>query len=261
MTGPFGVRGRLSPRVDLTVGLGALGVLILVWCLVTYSGWIRPLFLPSPTGIWEGLVALHQKNWLVPALLGSLSRVLKALALVVLIGVPLGVLMGAFAPVDAALRKLVNGAKSIPTTGIVGLIVLWFSIEERAKIVFLFLGAIFYMILLVKSAIQSVDEDYVKVAYDMGATSWQLLMKILLPGALVPIWEAVVVCNGIMWTYIVLAEFINSNEENLGLGYLLNIASRTNQAGQVFGVLIVIAIISSLTDFGMQRLRRRLFKW
>jgi len=88
-----------------------------------------------------------------------------------------------------------------------------------------------------------------------------LLMKILLPGALVPIWEAVVVCNGIMWTYIVLAEFINSNEENLGLGYLLNIASRTNQAGQVFGVLIVIAIISSLTDFGMQRLRRRLFKW
>ncbi len=169
--------------------------------------------------------------------------------------------MGAFAPADAFLRKLVNGAKSIPTTGIVGLIVLWFSIEERAKIVFLFLGAVFYMIILVKDAIQDVNGDYLRVALDVGANRWQTIRRVLLPGALPRIWDAIKVCNAIMWTYIVLAEFINSNEQQLGLGYLLYIGSRTQESGKVFGTLIIIAIISSLTDFVLQLVRKRFLNW
>ena len=169
--------------------------------------------------------------------------------------------MGAFPPVDAFLRKVVNGGKSIPTTGIAGLIVLWFSVEERAKIIFLFLGSIFYMVILVKNAIKSVNEDYVRVGLDIGANRWQIMCKVLLPGALPQIWDAIAVCNGIMWTYIVLAEYINSNEENLGLGYLLNIGSHANESGQVFGALIVIALISTATDWCLQTVRRRYLNW
>ena len=85
--------------------------------------------------------------------------------------------MGTFAPVDAFLRRIINGAKSIPTTGILGLIVLWFSLEERAKILFLFLGAIFYMVIMVKNAILSVSEDYIRVALDIGANRWQMVSR------------------------------------------------------------------------------------
>src|SRR4029077_9509325 len=158
---------------------------------------------------------------------------------------------------DAFFRKIINGAKSVPTTGIVGLIVVWFSIEERAKIVFLFLGAIFYMVILVKNAVAAVPEDYVRVALDLGATRGQMIRRVLLPGALPRIWEAIAVCNGIMWTYIVLAEFINSNEQQLGLGYLLQIGSRTQDTGKVFGTLVVIAGISAGTDWFLQSIRRR----
>jgi ABC-type nitrate/sulfonate/bicarbonate transport system permease component len=150
---------------------------------------------------------------------------------------------------------------SIPTTGIVGLIVLWFSIEEKAKIVFLFLGSIFYMITLVKNAIQHVNDDYVRVALDLGANRWQTISRVLLPGALPQIWDAVVVCNGIMWTYIVLAEFINSSEDQLGLGYLLQIGSRGNSSGKVFGTLIIIAAISSASAFLFQQVRKRFLNW
>jgi ABC-type nitrate/sulfonate/bicarbonate transport system permease component len=169
--------------------------------------------------------------------------------------------MGAFPIVDAFLRKLVNGAKSIPTTGIVGLIVLWFSIEERAKTVFLFLGAIFYMIILVKNAVASVSEEYLRVATDIGADRVQTLTRVLLPASLPQIWDAIAVSNGIMWTYIVLAEFINSNEEQLGLGYLLYVGSRTQESGKVFGTLIIIGLISSLTDWALQMIRKRYFHW
>ena len=257
----FAIRGKLAPRTDFLVGLAGLVFLILIWCFVTYGGYVKPIFLPSPTGIWEGMVEFHERNWLFPAMWRSFWRVSQSLVLVTLVGVPLGALMGAFAPVDAFLRKIINGGKSVPTTGIIGLIVLWFSIEERAKIIFLFIGSIFYMTILVKSAILNVNEDYLRVARDMGATSWHQLTRVLLPAALPQIWEAIAVCNGIMWTYIVLAEFINSNEEQLGLGYLLQLGTRANDSGKVFGTLIIIALISSLTDWALQAVRKRFLNW
>ena len=124
------------------------------------------------------------------------------------------------------MRKIINGAKSVPTTGILGLVVLWFGLDEQGKIVFLFIGSIFYMIILVKNAVANVNEDYVRVAVDIGANRWQIIWRVILPGALPQIWEAIAVCNGIMWTYIVLAEYLNANEENLGLGYLLFMGGR-----------------------------------
>ena len=257
----FGVRQPLSPRVDLLIGLLGIGIVVAVWCYLTYGGHIKPLFLPTPTAMWESVKEFDSKGWLFPAMVRSIWRVMKSLALVTAIGLPIGLLMGAFAPFDALLRKLINGGKSIPTTGIAGLIVLWFSIGESAKIVFLFLGAIFYMIILVRSAVLTVNEEYVKVALDIGASKGETIWRVLLPGALPAIWDAIAVCNGIMWTYIVLAEFINSSEEQLGLGYLLNIGSRTQDSGKVFSTLIIVAIISSASDWIMQSVRRRFFNW
>lgn len=257
----FNIRGKLSPRADLAIGLLGIALLVAAWCIATYGGFVKPLFLPSPSGIWEGLTTFQQQHWLLPAIGKSFWRVLLSLLLVIIIGVPIGLLMGAFAPVDAALRKIISAGKSIPTTGIVGLIVLWFSIEERAKIVFLFLGAIFYMIILVKNAVQNVNEDFVRVALDIGASRWQMLTRVVLPAALPQIWDAIAVCSGIMWTYIVLAEFINSSEEQLGLGYLLYMGSRTQESGKVFATLLLIGMISSLTDFVLQSVRKRFLNW
>jgi NitT/TauT family transport system permease protein len=257
----IGVREHISGRSDLIIGLTGIGVFAAIWCYLTYGGFIQPVFLPSPTAMWQGLVDFEHRDWLFPAIWRSFRRVTESLFLVIIVGVPLGILMGTFTPVDAFLRKIISGAKSIPTTGVVGLIVVWFSIEERAKIVFLFIGAIFYMIILVKNAVQKVPEEYIRVALDLGATRAQVVWRVLLPGAMPQIWESIAVCNGIMWTYIVLAEFINSNEEQLGLGYLLQIGSRTQDSGKVFATLAVIAVISSFTDYLLQATRRRFLDW
>jgi NitT/TauT family transport system permease protein len=261
----FSIRGHLSRRADFLMGIAGIGSLGVAWCILTYGGLVKPFFLPSPTGIWTGLVDFQRnpnhRPWLSRAIWYSFWRVTQSLFWVTAVGVPVGILMGAFSPVDAFLRKMVSGGKSIPTTGILGLIVLWFGIEERGKIVFLFLGAIFYMIILVKNAVGSVSEDYLRVALDVGANRWQIVRRVLLPGALPQIWDAIAVCNGIMWTYIVLAEFIQSNEQQLGLGFLLSIGSRTQESGKVFGTLIVIAVISSFTDFVLQSVRKRFLSW
>lgn len=257
----FVVRGKLSGRADFAIGLAGILLFLAAWSFVTYGGYVRPLFLPTPTAMFDALREYNDRNWLIPAIIRSSFRVGEALVLVILVGIPLGMLMGAFAPIDAFFRKLINGAKSIPTTGLVGLIVLWFSVEEKAKIVFLFLGSIFYMIVLARQAVQNVREDFINVAMDIGATRSQLFRKVLLPAALPQLWDAIAVCNGIMWTYIVLAEFINNSEEQLGLGYLLFVGSRTQDSGKVFATLLVVGIISAFTDWVLQTVRKRYFPW
>lgn len=257
----FQVRAKLSPRLDTFIGITGIATVLAIWALLTYSGFVKPAFLPTPTGMWEGMLDFHKKQWLIPAIGRSFWRVTQSLLLVMLIGIPFGVLIGSFTWLDSFSRKIVNGAKSVPTTGIVGLIVLWFGIEERGKVVFLFIGAIFYMIILVKSAILSVSDDYVRVALDLGGDRWQIITRVLVPGGLPQIWDAIAVCNGIMWTYIVLAEFINASEEQLGLGYLLYIGSRTSESGKVFATLAIIAIISSMSDWILQTVRRRFLNW
>lgn len=255
------MRRTISLFADHIIGmLGMIG-LVAVWSLATYGGAVAPLFLPSPTALWQALVDFNNIGWLVPAVLRSLYRVSLSLLLVSAIGIPIGLAMGTFPVIDALMRKPVGGGKSIPVTGLVGLIVLWFSIEEAAKIVFLFLGSIFYMILLVRNAARAVSDDYLNVAVDIGATRWQLISQVILPGALPQIWDAIAICNGLMWTYIVLAEFINSNEQQLGVGYLLYIGSRTQSSAKVFAALLLIAVVSSLSDWLFQRVRRWLLPW
>jgi len=85
--------------------------------------------------------------------------------------------------------------------------------------------------------------------------------KVLIPGAMPQIWEAITVCSGIMWTYIVLAEFINSNQDQIGVGYLLQIGSRTQESGMVYGALILIVLISVAFDFIMNQIKKRVFSW
>jgi NitT/TauT family transport system permease protein len=256
---PF--RGHLNRRAEVLLAATGLGLVAAIWCLLTYGGLVARSFLPTPDEIWAGWRDYDHRNWLWPSVWRSSIRVSKALGLVIAVGVPVGLLMGAFKPIDALLQKIVSGAKSVPTTAITGVVILWFGIDEVGKIVFLFLGAIFFMILMVRNAVTGVPDEYIGVALDLGAKRHQLIWQVLLPGALPRIWEAVIVCNGIMWTYIVLAEFINSNEEQLGLGFLLQIGNHTFNPGKVFGALILIALISSVTDFALQAVRRRWFRW
>lgn len=255
------IHGKLSPRADLAIGAAGLAALIGLWCALTYGGVVKPLFLPSPSDVWHGWMFYHHQGTLLPSIVNSTERVVKALALVIAIGLPIGLIMGAFPVFDALLRKPINAAKAVPPTGVLGLVILWLGLVEKTKIVFLVLGAVFYMIVLVKGAVQNVRDDYVRVAVDIGATPSQTLWKVLLPAALPTIWDAIAVCNGIMWTYIVLAEYIANSEEGAGLGNMIYYGTKLNDSGAVYAALILIAVVCTLSDWLLQWVRRSFFNW
>jgi len=257
----FSVRGHISPRFDALVGFLGILTFVILWCVLSYGNIVNRFALPTPTSIGKTFVHLYQSGQLMMPIARSLYRVARALVLVTVIGVPIGILMAAFGVADAFLRKIINGAKAVPITGLTALVTIWMGLEERGKVFYIFLGAIFYMIILVKNAIVNVNEEYIKVALDLGANRWQTIWRVLFFGALPQIWEAIAVCSGIMWTYIVLAEFLNSNPANQGLGGVLQNGLRLSQPPQVYCMLIAIAVISSLTDFMIHLVRKRFFNW
>jgi NitT/TauT family transport system permease protein len=206
----------------------------------------------------EGTAELIRRGLFFEALQISTLRIAKALLWVLAIGVPVGVILGSFPAFDAFFRHPVDAFKAVPVTAIAPLVILWYGVDEKAKIVFLFLGAIFYMILLTKNAVLSVREEYVKTAVDLGAGRARVIATVLLPGALPQIWQGIIVSNAIMWTYIILAEMLSGGS---GLGYLINTAGRLQRSDQVYALIILISLLVVGLEWILRSIQRRFIRW
>src|SRR4051794_24137566 len=190
LRGLLAVRGQISRTASLALGAGAIVTLLIVWSALTYSGRISSYYLPTPTAFIQAAVRLltpaagksFLDSPLIAATAVSLERTLKALALTALIGIPLGILMGSFPAVDSFLGAPISAVKAVPATAFIGLVIMVFGIEEKAKVAFLILGAVFFMILMVRNAVLDVREAYVRTATDIGVNGAQMIGQVLLPG-------------------------------------------------------------------------------
>ena len=188
----------------------------------------------------------------------SVGRVAKAILLAMLVGIPLGILMGAFGRVEAFLRWVVFPLKTAPIIAFIPIFMLIWGIEETMKVRFLFFGAVVYMIPLTFDAIRAVPEEYVDAAVDYGFGPWGTIRHFLLPAALPRIFEAVKVCVGITWTYLVAAEIVNVTT---GLGAVVKRAERFQNTPKVWAGILLILIIGVLTDYALGAIQRRWVNW
>ena len=213
----------------------------------------------APEGIlWCKGRSTGASSRLLRATLWSVGRVVVAGVLVVLIGLPIGVMMGASTRINAALSPLVDPFRSAPIVAINPILVMWLGIGETMKIVFLMMGAIVYLVPMVRDAVQAVPQTYWISARDLGATPAEAIRHSVLPMAMPRIADAVIVSISIMWTYITVAEYINAE---VGLGQLIQNARRFSAMDQVFAGIFVIIALALVTYQGMTALKRWLYPW
>lgn len=251
----------LPAREQRLLGLGSVLVVLLVWWAVSATGWLSKNQLPSPWAVAEALGYLgwyEGRSQLLTATLWSVGRVAVASLLVIVIGIPLGVLMGASPRVNAVFSPLIDPFRSAPVAALLPIMVMWFGIGEFMKIAFLFVGSIVYLTPLVRDAIRAVPEGYLVSAKDIGATQWECIRKVLVPLAMPRIMDAIIVGVSVSWTYITVAEYVNAQE---GLGQLIANARRLSAMDQVFAGIIVIIAVALLTYQGLMALKRALYKW
>jgi ABC-type nitrate/sulfonate/bicarbonate transport system permease component len=243
------------------LGAGAVAAVLLLWAAIAASGLVSPTRLPAP---WDVAGAMSYLAWhdgqslLFTATLWSVGRLIVAGLFVVAIGIPIGIAMGAAPRVNAALSPLVDPFRSAPVVALLPILVIWLGIGEAMKVAFLFLGAVVYLIPMVRDAIQAVPQSYWIGARDLGATPWECIRKAVLPMAMPRIADAVIVAVSVMWTYITVAEYVNAQ---VGLGQLIQNARRFSAWDQVFAGIIVIIALALVTYQLMLFIKRKLYPW
>jgi ABC-type nitrate/sulfonate/bicarbonate transport system permease component len=251
----------LTSRRRHSLGFAAVATVLLAWGLLAGSGLVSPTRLPAP---WDVLSAFSYLAWhdgeslLLTATVWSVGRLAVAGVLVVAIGIPIGIAMGAAPRLNAMLSPLIDPFRSAPVVALLPILVMWLGIGEAMKIAFLFTGAVVYLIPMVRDAVQAVPQSYWIGARDLGATPWECITKAVVPMAMPRIADAVIVAFSVMWTYITVAEYVNAR---VGLGQLIQNARRFSAWDQVFAGIIVIIALALATYQLMSWAKRRLYPW
>ena len=252
------VREAVSERHARGLALAGLLTFLGIWAALSYADIVPSVILPSPTEVLQAFPVLHFQEALVRSAAWSLWRVTMGFVLSGLVAIPLGLLMGTFPAVKHFLSPLVDPLRFLPISALVPLFLVWFGIEETMKIMLLFVGTLVYLLPLVVEAVEGVDDVYLQTATTLGASRWQLVRHVLIPGSLPSIGEALRVMNGIGWTYVILAEIVNAR---YGLGHLITVAGKRSHVDQIFAGVIVILAIGVASDLVIRFLNKQLFAW
>lgn len=250
-----------QPAQARVLGLGSVMTVLLIWSALAGFGLVSPTRLPAPWDVVQAFsyLAWHEgESMLLTATLWSVGRLAVAGIFVIVIGIPIGIAMGAAPRVNAALSPLIDPFRSAPVVALLPILVMWLGIGEEMKIAFLFIGAVVYLIPMVRDAIQAVPQSYWIGARDLGATPWECILKSVIPMAMPRIADGVIVAFSVMWTYITVAEYVNAR---VGLGQLIQNARRFSAWDQVFAGIIVIVALALLTYQLMVYAKRRLYPW
>ncbi len=248
----------VSPGMRLVLGVGFFVVFVLVWAGFTMGGYVSPTFLASPvTMVREAWLLFTQYNFLYDIGM-TVWRVLGGFIMAAVVAVPLGVAMGAYKPVEAFLEPFVSFCRYLPAAAFIPLLILWAGLGETQKLLVIFIGSVFQLILMVAVIVGGARRDLVEAAYTLGANSAGIVKRVLIPGAAPGIAETLRLVLGWAWTYVIVAELIGSSS---GIGHMITDSQALLNTGQIIFGIIVIGLIGLISDFAFKAVNRRLFAW
>ena len=247
-----------SMRLSLVTVMGVLAL----WWIATNSGWIKPLFLPSPQAVWAQVVEVSRDGFADASLLTHIGwsalRVFGAFLLAVLTAIPVGILMGVNRVARGVFDPLVEFYRPLPPLAYLPLVVIWMGIGEGSKVLLIYLAMFAPLALSARAGVKSVAIEQIHAAYSMGASRGQVLKYVIMPAALPEILTGMRIAIGFGWTTLVAAEMVAATA---GLGFMVLTASKFMATDVVIMGILVIGVLALLFDLGMRWLERKLVPW
>lgn len=239
-------------KKELVLPLVVAALFLIAWHVaVKISG--SKIF-PTPWEVALGIVELAQKGLLLKYIVASLFRVTWGYGLAILVGVPLGLLLGWFKPAAAALNPMIQIFRPISPIAWTPFAILWFGVADMTPTFLIFLASVFPITVASMAAVQTMQPVYVRAARNFGLKNMQLFRKVILPACLPQIFTGLRIALGIAWLVVVAAEMIAADS---GLGHLIIDARNAGKRYDLVGAgMVMIGLIGLTLDVAVRRLER-----
>ena len=240
------------------LGVAFFVIFVAAWSAITFGGLVPPLFLADPLAmLQEGWDLFAQYNFLTDIGM-TVWRVVGGFVIAAAIGVPLGIAMGAYKRVEAFVEPFISFCRYLPASAFIPLLILWTGIGETQKLLVIFIGSFFQIVLMVAFTVGGARRDLVEAAYTLGASYRGVVRRVLLPGAAPGIAEILRLVLGWAWTYVIVAELIGAST---GIGHMIVQSQALVNTGQIIFGIITIGVIGLISDLAFKTVNRRIFAW
>jgi len=233
-------------------------VVFLAFWEITIRAGAANILLPPPSVVFQTLVELIRTGTLFEHIGASLYRVAAGYAISVLVGVPLGLVMGYWLLADGLLSTTVNGLRPIPASAWVPLSIILMGIGEKPAVFLVFIGTVWSIILNTSHGVRMVPKHLVWAAQTMGASNAQIFAKVIFPASLPSTFNGMRVAVGIAFTCVIVAELIAVRS---GLGYLITEARMLIRSDIVIAGMIAIGVVGFLLDVIVRLVMNRALRW
>jgi sulfonate transport system permease protein len=244
------LRGLIPWLVPIAVIVG--------WEIASRSGWLSSRILPEPFAVATAAWNLLKSGELARDVAISTGRALAGLAIGGSLGLALGLLTGTFKSAETLLDTTLQMVRNVPPLALIPLVILWFGIDESAKLLLVAIGVFFPIYLNTYHGIKSVDADLVEMARSYGLTGWPLYREVILPGALPSILVGLRFSLGLMWVLLIVAETISAQS---GIGYMTMNAREFLQTDVVLVGVLLYALLGKLADLIARGLEKHFLRW
>jgi len=248
----------VSRGARIVLGAAFFVLFLAAWSLATFGGLIDGMFLKDPVYTLRIGVDLFAQYGFIKDVGVTVWRVVGGFILAAIVAVPLGILMGAYKPVEAFLEPFVSFARYLPASAFIPLLILWAGVGEAQKLLVIFIGSVFQIVLMVSVSVGSTRRDLVEAAYTLGAEAGGIVRRVMLPGAAPQIAETLRLVLGWAWTYVIVAELVGSSS---GIGHMIMDSQRLLDTGQMIFGIVCIGVIGLVSDLIFKWANQRLYPW
>ncbi|OYT91008.1 MAG: ABC transporter permease [Burkholderiales bacterium PBB3] len=232
--------------------------LVAVWQLCAARGWLSNRVLPAPLDVVSAAWTLAASGELWTHVKVSTGRALAGLAVGGGLGLALGLLTGSVRFFETLLDSSIQMVRNIPALALIPLVILWFGIDETAKL-FLIAVAVFFPIYLnTFHGIRNVDPGLIEMGRTYGLSRWGLYTQVILPGAMSSILVGLRFSLGLMWVILIVAETISAQA---GIGYMTMNAREFLQTDIVLVGILLYAALGKVADVFACGLEQYWLRW
>lgn len=252
------LRRRIAVPWMLLISLASVVAVMTLWYVSTEFGWILPIFLPKPATVLKEAQGAFAGGLLLTDVWMSSKRVFFGFVLAGIVAIPLGVAMAIWAPAKAILDPFVSLLRPLPSITWIPLTMLWLGIGEAQKVAIVFMGSWIYILLYTYESTKRVDPLLIRAARNLGARDLDVMVEVILPGALPGIITGLKVTLAISWSCVLSAEMVAAQN---GLGAMIWQAKDWGNLALVIVGMLCISITVLVADQIADLIERLLLPW